>query len=208
MIEKALCSCDGLGKRYGRLGVLSDCSFLVGKGELVGLVGENGSGKSTLVKCLLKFTRPSKGILSMTESVGYCPQDDYLNGQLTVHEHFALLRSVYSMRYSIDITYVDSLFDRLNIGPFLRTIIGNVSSGTYQKVKLITALLHKPQLLLLDEPYDGFDWQMYLRFWDIIGELKESNAGILMVSHLVYDFERFDRVYELSGGTLHDANRA
>jgi len=82
----------------------------------------------------------------------------------------------------------------------LRTSIGDLSSGTYQKVKFLTSIYHSPRLIILDEPYDGFDWRMYLVFWEIIEELKSQGAAILMISHLIYDREKFDRIYELKEG--------
>jgi ABC-type multidrug transport system ATPase subunit len=195
-------------KSYGRTEVLRGCSFQIKKGELVGLVGENGSGKSTLVRCLLKFTVPTSGEIELAGSVGYCPQDNFLMRKYTTAEHFRLMEAIYGSRYRIDGDYVEDLMDRLNVMPYLDVHIGHLSSGTYQKLKLITALYHRPELLLLDEPYDGFDWNMYLVFWRIIDELKENNTGILIISHLVYDFAHFDTLYELSGGKLSYANKA
>ncbi len=93
----------------------------------------------------------------------------------------------------------------MKLQTYLDTLIGDLSSGTYQKVKLISSLYHRPRLLLLDEPYDGFDWQMYQEFWKITAELVSSGSGILMISHFIYDFEKFDRIYEIKGGKIEKA---
>ncbi len=194
--------CHDLKKSFGRLQVLRGCSFELREAEFAGLVGENGSGKSTLVRCILGFTGADSGTLRLKGPLGYCPQDNILNRLYRVSEHFKMTEAIYSQRNSIDHAFVESTIDRLKLRPFLRTRISDLSSGTYQKVKFMTSIYHSPKLIILDEPYDGFDWQMYLAFWEIIDDLKSLGAAILMVSHLIYDRERFDRIYELREGRL------
>jgi ABC-2 type transport system ATP-binding protein len=75
-----------------------------------------------------------------------------------------------------------------------------LSGGTRQKLNLALALMHDPQLLLLDEPHSGFDWETYLRFWDMSRRRRDQGMGILIVSHLLAERERLDRVYELRHG--------
>lgn len=205
MKDSILCTAENLHKSYKKVKVLKGCTLQIRTGELVGLVGENGSGKSTLVRCLLGFTKPSAGKIQINGTFGYCPQDDSLNQRYTVAEHFRLVEAIYRRHSPIDKNFVKQLIERLKLQPFLNVLIKNISSGTYQKVKLVTSLYFRPQLLLLDEPYDGFDWQMYQVFWEIISELKSQKSGILMICHLIYDFERFDRIYELVGGKIEQA---
>jgi ABC-2 type transport system ATP-binding protein len=194
--------CHDLEKSFGRLQVLRGCSFELREAEFAGLVGENGSGKSTLVRCILGFTGAKAGTLCLKGPLGYCPQNNFLNRHFRVSEHFKMIDAIYSKSNSIDRVFVESAIDRLKLRPFLRTRISDLSSGTYQKVKFLTSIYHLPKLIILDEPYDGFDWQMYLAFWDIIADLKSLGAAILMISHLIYDRERFDRIYELREGRL------
>ncbi len=195
-----LCRCDGIEKRYGRRRVLTGCSLEVRAGEIVGLVGENGAGKSTLLRALLGFVPADAGAAWLSPSIGYCPQDDYLHGRLTVREHLQLARDVYRLEHGIDEGWVERLLDRLKLAGFLRDRIDQLSGGTVQKLKFATAVLHRPALTLLDEPTDGFDWAMYLAFWELMGELRGAGHAALVVSHLIHDRERFDRIYELSGG--------
>jgi ABC-2 type transport system ATP-binding protein len=197
----ARCRCEGLAKAYGSRRVLAACSLGVDAGEIVGLVGENGTGKSTLVRSLLGFIRPDHGRIWLHPSVGYCPQDDYLHGRLTVAEHLRLARDVYGQHHPIDPAFVDALVHRLKLAAHLRERIDRLSGGTVQKLKFATSILHRPALTLLDEPTDGFDWAMYLAFWEIMTELRAEGCAALVVSHLIHDRERFDRIYELAGGT-------
>ena len=76
--------------------------------------------------------------------------------------------------------------------------------GTKQKLSLTLALMHDPPLLLLDEPYQGFDWQTYLAFWDLTGELRDRGHRDLVISHLVFEQERFDRICHLTGGRIEE----
>jgi ABC-2 type transport system ATP-binding protein len=80
--------------------------------------------------------------------------------------------------------------------------VTEVSGGTRQKLNLALALLHEPALLLLDEPYAGFDWETYLLFWELARELRAAGCGLLVVSHLVYDARPFDRILTLARGRL------
>lgn len=83
--------------------------------------------------------------------------------------------------------------------------VEHLSGGTKQKLNLALALLHDPELLLLDEPYSGFDYETYLRFWDMSKAIAERGHSILIISHFVQERERFDRIYQLEGGCVHEA---
>src|SRR5712691_7437891 len=192
MRSNAICRCQGLAKSYGRRSVLKDCSLTVEAGELIGLVGENGAGKSTLVRCLLGFTPPSDGTIEITGRVGYCPQEANLNRSYTIREHLTLMQSIYARHGPTDAAFIARLLERLRLENYLDHYIGELSGGTCQKVTFLTAILHKPTLLLMDEPYDGFDWKMYLVFWEIVEEFRHTGTGVLLVTHLIYDRHRFD----------------
>jgi ABC-type multidrug transport system ATPase subunit len=194
------CLCQNLQKRYRRADVLRGCNLAVHAGETVGLVGENGSGKTTLVKALLGFVRPSGGAAWVCSSVGYAPQENYLNRRITVAEHFELMRRLNGYQISADSGWRDSVIDHLKLRSVLSRRIGRLSGGTYQKVKFATAVLQLPELVVLDEPTDGFDWAMYLVFWEIMNEMSQRGVSSLVISHFLYDRERFDRIVEMREG--------
>lgn len=206
MLAEIRCQCSGLWKRYGRFEILKGCSFSIRAGELIGVAGENGSGKSTLVRCLLGFTRPTSGEIRLDPSVGYCPQDNFLHGRFTLSEHLRLARAILGARWAVDALYMQWLLQTLKLQEFLDRRMGHLSGGCIQKVKFLTAILHQPRLLILDEPTDGFDWGMYLTYWDIVSRLRGEGAAILMISHLLYDKARFDRLYEMREGRLADTS--
>ena len=80
------------------------------------------------------------------------------------------------------------------------TLVLRLSGGTKQKLNLVCAMIHSPDLLILDEPYAAFDWESYLYFWDHVARLKEQGFSFLIVSHLIYDRRHIDRVYHLKNG--------
>ena len=91
----------------------------------------------------------------------------------------------------------------LHFDKFVDEKAGSLSGGTMQKLNLALALIHKPSILLLDEPYQGFDWETYLRFWDIVEELKQSGKGIVVISHLIFEQKKFDHILSIQGGHIY-----
>jgi ABC-2 type transport system ATP-binding protein len=199
-IEHTRCCCKSLYKSYGKVRVLEGIDLTISAGETVGLVGENGSGKSTLVSCLTGFTRPTRGEVWIDPSSGYCPQDQYLSKRITLAEHFNLMNDIHRQRGGVDEEFLESLIARMKLASAMNRQIGHLSSGTYQKVKFVTSIMHKPKLLVLDEPTDGFDWAMYEKFWQIVAEAKEWGGTVFMVSHLLYNTDSFDKIFAMNNG--------
>jgi ABC-type multidrug transport system ATPase subunit len=183
-----------------RVAVLRGASLEVLPGELVGLVGENGSGKSTLMQVIVGLLARDGGSLSRPGRLGYCPQQPLLWEKLTVAEHFELFAQAYRLDEQRAAASRDGLLDELRFGRYLGYRVEELSGGTRQKLNLALALLHEPQLLLLDEPYAGFDWETYLRFWEMAERRRADGMGILIVSHLLAERERLTRIYELREG--------
>ncbi|MDQ2790398.1 MAG: ABC transporter ATP-binding protein [Actinomycetota bacterium] len=180
--------------------VLRGASLHVDAGELVGLVGENGSGKSTLMKIIVGLLARDGGAVDRPPRLGYCPQLPLLWDKLTVAEHFELFAQAYRLGPVAARASRDALLEELQFVKYAGYRVESLSGGTRQKLNLALALLHDPQLLLLDEPYSGFDWETYLRFWEMAERRRQDGMGILIVSHLLAERERLTRVYELRGG--------
>jgi ABC-2 type transport system ATP-binding protein len=182
--------------------VLKGASFEVGAGELVGLVGENGSGKSTLMQIVVGLLARDGGEVARPGRLGYCPQLPMLWDKLTVDEHFALFARAYGLGADEAAASVDALLGELEFGRYRGYRIEELSGGTRQKLNLALSLMHEPELLLLDEPYAGFDWETYVRFWEMSERRRDAGMGILIVSHLLAERERLDRMYELCEGRI------
>jgi ABC-type multidrug transport system ATPase subunit len=193
---------EDLAKRYGRRTVFGGVSFCLVESGITGVFGENGSGKTTLLKCLLGIEAHQRGSVWTVERPGYCPQENYLNPRYTVEEHLGFAASIYGTVGPLEEGYPASLLDRFRLRPCLKQRISTLSGGTYQKVKFVTSILDRPRLVLLDEPYDGFDWRMYEAFWEVLAQLRAAGAAVLLVTHFAFDRARFDALLSLEGGTL------
>lgn len=190
----------GIWPRRRRLPVLRGAALELYEGEIVGLVGENGSGKSTLMKILVGSLARDAGTIERDGSLGYCPQEPILYERLTCDEHFELFGEAYGMTAIAIDESRDDIYELLGFGRWARARVEELSGGTRAKLNLGLALLSDPDILLLDEPYAGFDWDTYLRFWDITAERRDRGRSLLIISHFITDEERFDRVYDLLDG--------
>lgn len=186
-------------KGYRRHSVLRGVDLDVATGQLVGIVGENGAGKSTLLKTLAGTLAVDAGRVEVAGTLGFCPQEPVVNNHLTVEEHLRYFAAAYRLP---DLTRGDELMERLGFTRYRGQRAGALSGGTRQKLNLTLALLHDPDLLLLDEPYQGFDWETYLRFWDVVGDLRQRGTAIVLITHLVFEQDRFDVLATLADGRM------
>ena len=192
-------------KAYRRHQVLRGVSLAVAPGQLAAVVGENGAGKSTLLKILAGTLPADSGQVRLGGTLGYCPQDPVLNDSLTVAQH---LRYFAAARKLTSLARAGELVTLLRYEQYLGQVAGELSGGTRQKLNLTLALIHDPDVLLLDEPYQGFDWETYLRFWDLVADLRARGKTIVIITHLVFEQDRFDVLADLAGGRLTPRERS
>jgi ABC-type multidrug transport system ATPase subunit len=199
MMTEPVLRVQNIHKAFGRHKVLQGVDFEVAPGSLVGIVGENGAGKSTLLKILAGELRPSQGQVFRRGALGYCPQQVVLNDALSVSQHLDYFRAAYGIN---TLDRADELIERLGFASYRKAVVGTLSGGTKQKLNLTLALMHRPNVLLLDEPYQGFDWETYLHFWDLTSELRDQGCAVLVISHLFFEQKRFDYLYQLRQGRV------
>ena len=190
----------GVWPRRRQVVVLRGAQLAVGAGEMVGLVGENGSGKSTLMKILVGALAADGGRVQVSGRIGYCPQEPLLYERLTCDEHLELFGVAYGMEPTGVAVASEELYTTLGFGRWRGVRVEELSGGTRAKLNLALALLADPDVLLLDEPYAGFDWDTYLRFWDLTSQRRAAGRSVVVISHFVTDEERFDRIIELRDG--------
>ena len=183
--------------RRGRRTVLSGINLTVRQGEVVAVVGANGAGKSTLLQLCAGLLRASGGHIERTPRFGYAPQLDSLAPLLTVDEHLRLFGAARSMRRRRSVSTGHRLLNRLGWTAKGGQTAGTLSGGTQQKLNVALAQLDAPDLLLLDEPYQGLDALAYEDLWALISAWRASGAGVLLVTHLLRDVDLVDRVVEL-----------
>ena len=183
--------------RRGRRTVLSGINLTIRRGEVVAVVGANGAGKSTLLQLCAGLLRASGGSIERTPNFGYAPQLDSLAPLLTVDEHLRLFGSAHGIRQGRSVSTGHRLLTRLGWTARGDQTAGTLSGGTQQKLNVALAQLDAPDLLLLDEPYQGLDALAYEDLWALISAWRASGAGVLLVTHLLRDVDLVDRVVEL-----------
>jgi ABC-2 type transport system ATP-binding protein len=210
----AVVSLEGLSKSYGTHLAVDDVSFDVGQREVMGLLGPNGSGKTTILRILTGYLRPSAGTVRVAgfdvvrdgraarRRVGYVPEDAPLYPQMRVNEFLAFmgrLRGLDGQRLRASLGLARG---RLGLEDVGETIIGRLSRGYRQRVCLAQAVLHEPDLLVLDEPTNGLDPRQIIEFRDLIRGLADQ-CSIVVTSHILAEIARLaDRVAILLGGRL------
>jgi ABC-type multidrug transport system ATPase subunit len=207
-ITETVLEASGIEKSYRRglwpvrrsQPVLRGADLMLRSGEVVGLVGENGSGKSTLMKILVGALAADTGTVSVSGRLGYCPQEPVIYERLTCDEHFELFGRAYRMTPDAERRSRRDLYAALGFERYAATRADQLSGGTLAKLNLGLALLADPEALLLDEPYAGFDWDTYLKFWQLVAQRRDAGHSVLIISHFVADEERFDRIVQLRDG--------
>ncbi|MEV6907449.1 ABC transporter ATP-binding protein [Amycolatopsis sp. NPDC051071] len=194
-----------LHKSYGHRSVLRGVRFELREGELLGIIGENGAGKTTLLGLLAGILKADRGTISRCGDIGYCPQKIVVNDDLTVAQHLRYFQCAYHLE---NLDRAVEVTERLGLAGYADTKAGMLSGGTKQKLNLTLALMHNPRIVLMDEPYQGFDWENYLNFWAITTELRDQGCSVLVISHIAHDTERFDRLFRLDSGVVVPAEPA
>ncbi len=202
------------GKRYGKKVVLRDISLAVHPGEVVALVGENGSGKTTLLRICGGLLAPDAGHVSVAGRIGFCPQEPGVLDLLTADEHLILFGAGAGLPRDQALAAGRQLLAGFGFPAHdtAGTLARDLSGGNRQKLNLALALLGEPLVLLLDEPYQGFDHGTYVNFWDHVDVWRAEGKAILVVTHLLAELSRVDRVVELrvhsSAGGAEPAGRS
>ncbi|MEK7217383.1 MAG: ATP-binding cassette domain-containing protein [Chloroflexota bacterium] len=201
---RVLLDVGGVWKAFGKNQVLRGMSLQVAAGEVVAVVGENGSGKSTLLKILAGLEVADRGTVRMSGRIGYCPQSLELFEGLTVAENLIYFGAAYGLTQDGLRQAGRRYLDRFRFTQYTGTLVSRLSGGTKQKLNLTLALLHNPALLLLDEPYQGFDYETFMNFASLLDEWRNDGKAVLTISHLITGDLRIDRTLELEDGVTHE----
>lgn len=202
-----------LAKNYGDVTAVKGLSLCVARGEIYAFLGLNGAGKTTTIRMLLGMVKPAAGeVFVLGErigrggekpwgSVGYMVERPYAYQELTVRENLEAMRR---LRPGTPRAAVDGVIEQLGLGPYAQRRAGTLSQGNKQRLGLAKALLHKPQLLILDEPANGLDPAGIVEVRNLLRELAvEQRVTVFMSSHILGEVARLaDRIGIIHEGRL------
>jgi len=218
---------NGISKRYGKVQALRDVSFSVDKGEIFGLIGPDGAGKTSLFRILATLILPDsvptkgrgnrtsdqsvgsvtvdgfdvvKGMKEIRKRVGYMPGKFSLYQDLSVEENLNFFATLFGTTVAAEYDNVKAIYSQIE--PFKTRKAGALSGGMKQKLALSCALIHKPSILLLDEPTTGVDPVSRKEFWDMLGTLRERGITIVVATPYLDEVRRCDRVAFLHEGEV------
>lgn len=203
---------ESLEKRFGQTIALAGLSFSVPRAELFGVVGPDGGGKTTLFRILATLLVPEKGtahvlgrdvvkdLWELRRRIGYMPGRFSLYPDLSVYENLRFFAAVFGTTIEREHSHIAPIYSQLE--PFKDRRAAALSGGMKQKLALCCALVHRPEILFLDEPTTGVDAVSRREFWDLLAQLKASGMTILVSTPYMDEADRCDRVALMQGGRL------
>ena len=202
----------GIWKNFGDTQALKDISFDVNEGEIFGFIGPDGAGKTTLFRIITTLLLPdrgsmtilgldsTKGFKKLRENIGYMPGRFSLYLDLTVEENLNFYASVFGTRVEDNYELISDIYS--HIEPFKKRLAGKLSGGMKQKLALSCALIHRPLILVLDEPTTGVDAVSRTEFWEMLRKLRQHDITIVVSTPYMDEAIRCDRVALIQSGQI------
>ena len=206
---------ENLTKTYGDFKALNHVSLEAENGKILGILGRNGAGKTTTIKSIMGIIEPEEGSITFDGidirkakvSIGYLPEERGLYVNAVVKDQLLYFAMLNGMDKKAAFTEIKKLLEEFKIPGYLNKKAKTLSKGNKQKIQLISAILHKPQMVILDEPFSGLDPVNIELFKSTVLDLKKSGATILFSSHRMEDVEEMcDRIVMLNKGNVVENN--
>jgi ABC-2 type transport system ATP-binding protein len=203
---------SGLSKSFGAAKAIDNISFSVNESEIFGFIGPDGAGKTTLFRIITTLLLPDEGSVKvlgldsvsdykkLRKCIGYMPGRFSLYQDLSVEENLSFYATVFGTTVKENYDLIADIYS--HIEPFKKRLAGKLSGGMKQKLALSCALIHKPQLLVLDEPTTGVDAVSRSEFWNMLGKLRKHNITILVSTPYMDEAMRCDRVALVQRGKI------
>ena len=207
---------ENISKSFKKVQALNNVSFHAEKGELFGIIGPDGAGKTTLFRIMTTLTIPDNGsvlinnrsilkdYMEIRKNIGYMPGRFALYQDLTVEENLNFFASVFNTTIEENYHLVKGIYS--HIAPFKNRKAGKLSGGMKQKLALSCALIHKPEVLFLDEPTTGVDPVSRKEFWDMLYDLKNMGITIIVSTPYMDEASRCDRIALIKNGAFIDVD--
>jgi len=210
-MQKAIES-SGISKKFGEIQALKDISFDVNEGEIFGFIGPDGAGKTTLFRIITTLLLPDEGAMTilgfdckirfkeLRRNIGYMPGRFSLYQDLSVEENLNFYATVFGTSVRENYDLISDIYS--HIEPFKKRLAGKLSGGMKQKLALSCALIHKPGLLVLDEPTTGVDAVSRSEFWEMLKKLRQFNITIVVSTPYMDEAMKCDRVALIQEGQI------
>jgi ABC-2 type transport system ATP-binding protein len=209
---ESIVSIQNVTKVFGKQTVLQDINLEIHKGEIFGLLGPSGAGKTTLVKQLIGLDLPTSGAvdlfgkrmpsLDLIQGVGYMSQSDALYTELSAKENLEFFATLYGLKGKERKKRIDEVMEIVQLTEHLTKLVSQYSGGMKRRLSLAAALLHEPDLLILDEPTVGIDPVLRQSIWDSFYELKNKGKTLIVTTHVMDEAEKCDRLGLIRDGHL------
>jgi ABC-2 type transport system ATP-binding protein len=209
---------EGLGKVYKKDYAVKDLSFTIGEGEIFGLLGPNGAGKTTTLRMMCGILDPTDGRMTVggldtvkdkikvKEITGYLPEEDFLYGDMTVHDHLAYIGELYGVK---DVRgRIQSTLKAVDMESHFGDTVKTLSKGQRRRVAIAKTLIHDPRIVLLDEVTSGLDPVYAKKMTDVVRGLHREGKTVVFSTHLLDEAtELCDRIMVISRGRIKACGR-
>ncbi len=204
-------------KRFGKKSVLEDINLEIKKAEIFGLIGASGAGKTTLLSCLVGFLEPDEGQVAIKinntfhainteiskEFYGFAAQTPSFYEKLTVYENLTYFGTLYNVDKDTLDRNIDAALRLVGLHDEKENIVQNLSGGMQKRLDIAIALVHNPEILILDEPTANLDIVLRKQMWELILKIKEMGTTVIIASHFLSEMEHLcDRVAMIHGGKV------
>jgi len=199
-------------KSYGKKQVLQDLSFAIQSGEVYGLLGPNGAGKTTTISILCGLIKADRGSVmmngqtssgAMRSLIGIAPQENIFYKSLTCEENLRFFGQLYGLSNELCRKQAKYCLELVGLGDRAKSIADTLSGGMQRRLSMAIALVHQPQLVVLDEPTTGLDIEARYEIWEVIRNLSSQDTAILLTTHLLDEAERLcQRIGIIKQGSL------
>ncbi len=215
-MNKTFVNIENISKFYGEIKALKNISFSVGEGELFGLIGPDGGGKTSLIRILTTLLKPTEGraeingmdivkdFKKLRKIIGYMPGRFSLYEDLTVEENLKFFATIFNTTIKENYHLIEDIYSQIE--PFKNRRAGKLSGGMKQKLALSCALIHKPEILFLDEPTTGIDAVSRVELWEMLKKLKDQNLTIIVSTPYMDEANLCDRVAFMQKGEIMEIN--